>query len=100
MSGFRLAREAEDQLDDIWLRVARDSGSIEIANRFIDRLTECFWLLGRHPFMGRRRDDLRDGLRSFPLGDYVIVHRVEVDETVLILYVFHGHQDLEAFLRQ
>lgn len=33
MGEFRLASEAEGELDGIWLRIARGSGSIEIANR-------------------------------------------------------------------
>lgn len=31
--GFRLSPEAEVELDDIWLYVARESGSMETANR-------------------------------------------------------------------
>ena len=36
MGGFRLSPEAEADLDDIWLYVARESGSIDAANRLID----------------------------------------------------------------
>ena len=100
MSGFRLSPEAEDQLDSIWLYIAGESGSIDTANRVIDRITERFWVLAQHPFVGRRRDDLRSGLRSFPAGDFVIVHSVEEDETVAILYVFHGSQDIEHIFHQ
>jgi hypothetical protein len=32
----RIAPSAETDLDDIWLYVAKESGSIEIANRLID----------------------------------------------------------------
>jgi len=67
-AGFRLSPEAEAELDDIWLYVARESGSIEIGNRLIDSITERFWLLAQHPRIGRPRDDLRPGLRSFALG--------------------------------
>ena len=46
--------------------------------------------------MGRRRDeDLRPGLRSFPVGEYVIVYRTE-DEDVLILHVVRGSRKIEA----
>jgi hypothetical protein len=45
MSAFRLAREAEEQLDAIWLRIAPESGRIEIASHFIDSITDRFWLL-------------------------------------------------------
>ena len=33
MNEFRLAPEVETELDDIWLRIARESGSIDIATR-------------------------------------------------------------------
>ena len=44
--GFRLLPEVEAELDDIWLYLARESGSIEIANRVIAAITERFFLLG------------------------------------------------------
>src|SRR5205809_4715874 len=96
--GFRLLPEAEAELDDIWLYIARESGSIEIANRLIDTITERFWLLARYPQIGRRRDhDLRPGLRSFPVGEYVITYRVEGDDA-LILHVMRGSRDIEELL--
>jgi plasmid stabilization system protein ParE len=49
MAEFRLAPEAELELDDIWLYIARSSGNIEVANRAIDRITDQFWLLALHP---------------------------------------------------
>ena len=65
----RLAPGAEVELDEIWFWTAKESGSIEIADRLIDSLTERFFMLGRHPHVGRPRDDdLRPGLRSFPVG--------------------------------
>ncbi|MBZ5621281.1 MAG: type II toxin-antitoxin system RelE/ParE family toxin [Acidobacteriia bacterium] len=67
--GFRLLPEAEAELDEIWLYVARGSGSVEIANRVIDTITERFWLLAKYPQIGRRRDhELLPGLRSFPVA--------------------------------
>ena len=96
--GFRLAPGAETELDGIWLYIARESGSIDMANRFIDTITENFFLLGQYPHMGRRRDhDLRPGLRSFPVGEYVIVYRVEPD-FALILHIMRGSRDLHTHL--
>jgi toxin ParE1/3/4 len=96
----RVAPEAEAELDNIWYYVAKKSGSIEIADRLIDSITERFYLLAGHPHIGRHRDeDLRPGLRSFPVGEYVIIYRVEEND-VLILQVFRGSRDIEALLRQ
>ena len=82
-------------LDDIWLYVAKESGSIEIANRLIDTLTDRFLALGRFPRIGRSRDeDFGPGYRSLAAGEYVIVYSIEGDD-VLILRVVHGRRDLE-----
>ena len=96
----RLAPEAEAELDDIWYYVAKESGSIEIADRLIDSITESFYLLARYSLIGRQRDvDLRPGLRSFAVGQYVIIYRAD-QRDVLILHVFRGSRDIESLLRQ
>lgn len=55
--------------------------------------------------MGRRRDDdLARGLRSFPVGNYIIVYCIELncikEEDAAILHVFHGSRDIESYFRQ
>lgn len=98
MAEFRLSPEAEFELDEIWLYLARASRSAEVASRVIEDIAERFWLLARHPYLGRQRDDdLRPGLRSLVAGEYVIVHRVENDSSVLILHILHGHRDIAGF---
>ena len=95
----RLAPQADAELDEIWYYIARESHSIDIADRVIDSITDRFFLLSTFPHVGRRRDeDLRPGLRSFTVGEYVIIYRVE-DEDVLILHVIRGSRDIEALLR-
>jgi len=95
MAAFRLAPEAEVELDDIWLYIARSSGRLAIANRVIDKITDQFWLLAQHPYLGRRRDhDLRVGLRTLPVDEY----RIGTDDVVLILHVFHGRQDIDSLI--
>ena len=67
--GHRIAPRAEDDLDDIWLFVATESGSIDMATRFVDSITDRFLLLSSFPSVGRRRDqDFGAGIRSFPVG--------------------------------
>ena len=78
--------------------MARESGSSDIATRLIEVITDRFWLLAQHPQIGRRRDaDLRPGLRSFSVGEYVIVYRIE-GEDVLILHVMRGSRDIAGLL--
>jgi toxin ParE1/3/4 len=93
--GYRLAPEAEADLDDIWLYIARQSNSTDIADRLIHSITQRFWTLAQFPFSGRRRDDLRPAVRSFAVGSYVIFYRMD-DQDVLVLRVLRGSRDLEA----
>jgi len=65
----------------------------------IDSITARFALLARQPYIGRRRDeDLRPGVRSFVVGDYMIAYRVDGD-TVLTLRVLRGSRDIQARFR-
>jgi len=92
----RVAPQAVADLDEIWYYVAKESGSAEVANRLIDSITDRFFLLTGHPYLGRPRDDsFGPGSRSFPIGEYVVVYRVQ-NADVLILRVAHGRRDIEA----
>jgi toxin ParE1/3/4 len=95
----RLAPQARADLSTIWNYIVTESGNVAAADGVIDAITERFYLLSQYPRMGRLRDDLRPGLRSFAVGEYVIVYTIE-DENVEILFVFHGRQDIEGQLSQ
>ncbi len=94
--GHVCSPQADSVLDSICYYVASESGSVEIADRLIDSLTGRFFLLANYPNIGRRRDDdLRPGLRSLSVGEYVIIYRLR-DEDVLILRVLRGSRNIEA----
>jgi toxin ParE1/3/4 len=97
---LRIAAEVEAELDEIWSYVATESGDADVAERLITSITDHFFLLSKHPQLGRRRDhDLRPGLRSLVVGAYGIIHRVD-GRDVLILHVLHGRRDLKTLLHQ
>ena len=97
--GHIRAPQADSDLDDIWYHVATDSGSVGVADRLIDSIAGRFLLLASHPNIGRSRgEDLRPGLRSFPVGEYVIIYRVHEGD-VVILRVLRGSRNIEALFR-
>lgn len=97
--GHRYSPQADSDLHEIWDYVAVESGSMEIADRLVDSTIDRFYLLATHPHIGRARDeDLRPGLRSFPVGEYIIIYRIEEGE-VLILRVLRGSRNIEAMFR-
>jgi len=92
----RVAVRARADLDDIWVYVARETGSEVIADHQVNAITSRFYLLAEHPRLGRARaDDLGRGRRSFPVDDYVIVYRI-VGADVQILRVAHTRRNLAA----
>ena len=93
MASYRLTRRARRDVLEIWQRIADDSE--QAADRFVDRLTHHFQLLGDNPHAGRRRDELRRGYRSFPVGDHLIFYRI-MELGVAVMRVVHGRRDLEA----
>jgi len=73
------APQAESDLDEIWYFLATQSSSVHVADRVIDSITARFALLASHPYVGRRRDeDLRPGVRTFTVGDYVTAYELTV----------------------
>ncbi len=92
---YRLSPQAELELEEIGDHIAEDSPGN--ARRFIERLTQKFAALGRNPFIGRGRPELRPDLRSFPFGAYLILYRA-IDDGVEIVRVVHAARDLDQLL--
>jgi len=90
MKRVRVTHDAERDLDEICLYIARDN--IDAANRFVEELILRFPLLAASPRMGRSRDELKPNLRSHSVGNYVIYYR-EIHGCVSILRVVHGARD-------
>jgi toxin ParE1/3/4 len=90
MMRLRLTAAAKRDLDDIWLYIARDSE--DAANRYIDEIVTRFAVLRSAPEMGRARNELKPGLRSHAVENYVIYYR-QNRNTVSIMRVVHGARD-------
>ena len=90
-----VSARAEDDLDGIWLYIAEESDSPERADRQIKAITDRFYLISDYPSLGRPRPDLRPDVRSFPIGNYVILYRID-QGNVTILRVFPSMRDINS----
>jgi hypothetical protein len=52
----RAAQEVAFELDEVWLYIAKQSGSADVATAVVESITDCFVTIGRNPKIGRRRD--------------------------------------------
>lgn len=88
---------AEQDLLDIWEFIAEDS--LDRADEFLDRLEGKLQTLALNPGMGRRREELLTGLRSFPSENYIIFYR-EIEGGIDVIRILHGSRDFEEIFRQ
>ncbi len=79
------------------LRYTRKVWGERQRNAYAERLAATLQDLARFPELGRQRDDLSAGLRSYPVGEHVIYYRVE-PASVTILRVMHRNRDAATVL--
>jgi toxin ParE1/3/4 len=84
--------EAVEDIDEILAYIAADNFDASVA--FYSRLMDLFETLVSNPKAGRERDDLEQGLRSFPFGNYLIFYRSWAGR-VAISRVLHSARDLD-----
>jgi toxin ParE1/3/4 len=90
----RGAKAKADELD-IWLYVASDSHSA--ADRLLDRLGDAVQMLAEFPEAGRARPDLAAGLRSYPMGQYVIFYTHDAS-TLHVVRIISSQRDVTSDL--
>jgi plasmid stabilization system protein ParE len=91
------APEAEEQLVALYFHLA-DAASPEIATRYTDAIATQCESLQTFPLRGRRRDDIRPGLRVFGFRRRVSIAFEVTDDVVTILGIFYGGQNFELTL--
>ena len=84
---------AKADLAELWDYIADDSEAR--ADEFIETLDRKFRTLAERPNIGRARDELATGLRSFPVGRYVLFYR-PIPDGIEIVRVLHGARDVDA----
>lgn len=92
---FRLRPEAEADIEGIVLYIAADNPVA--ARAWFDDLHVRFRRLAATPEMGVARDDVRPGLRFFPVGRYLVLYRIDAPH-VEIVRVVHGARQWQELL--
>lgn len=67
--------------------------SAEQTNIYLASIESRLMWLAENPQLGKHRDEVREGLRSFPEGRHVIFYRIGTD-TIEVVGVPHKRQEL------
>lgn len=92
MNRYRLSRNAESDLENLWLYVATQDELA--ADATVAKILNTLPMLARFPDMGRNRDELRSGVRSFPSKPYIIFY-TKTSDGIEILRIIHQSRDIE-----
>lgn len=95
MSDYILSPRALQDLAHIW-DATFDKWGEEQADHYTDLLDlRCSWLAA-NPLLGKERDEVRKGLRSFPEGQHFVFYRV-TDDGIEIVGFPYQRQELQQY---
>ena len=92
MPTLRRHPQAEQDLIEIYQHISRDNPPA--AEKLVRAVNAKCETLARSPMIGRARPELREELRSFPYGAYLILYRI-IDDGVEIVRVVHAARNLD-----
>jgi len=94
---YELTQQAEQDIEEIFDYTAHQF-SLDQAVAYVSDFENSFYTLAANPKLGRERNELRQGLRSFVKNSHVIFYRV-LNKGVRIVRVLHASRDLIIFLK-
>lgn len=95
MNRYFLTPLAESDLNAIHDYIAADDH--RVALKVTTQLQDACEKLAKMPLMGRARNELAVGWRSFPVARYIIFYRV-FEGDIQIMRILHGAQDIDSIL--
>lgn len=97
MSSYRYSSAANSDIEEIVLYIFALNPLA--ADHFLASLEETCELLAEHLLIGCSRPELGEGLRSFPIGNYLIFYTLAADGIVAVRVLYGGRHLPEAFSR-
>ena len=95
---YDISAEAQDDLFEIWKRIASDS--LKLADRIDREFHDLFASLARMPGQGHTRKDLtRRPVLFFPLYSFLVVYQPDV-APIRIMAVLRAKRNLKSYLRK
>lgn len=94
-NGYKLSQEADQDLEDIFDFTHSEFG-FDQAVSYLQKFNVLFSELVQNPEIGKTRDEIKAGLRSFPQTSHIVFYRILKDH-VRIVRVLHGSRDIPRF---
>jgi plasmid stabilization system protein ParE len=98
MSRYQVSAEAQNDLFEIWQRIAEDG--VDLANRIEGELYRLFESLAEMPGQGHSRKDLtKRPVLFFPLYSFLVVYQPD-QKPIRIMAVLRGRRNVKRILKE
>ena len=92
---YILSEIADKDLEDIF-DYTFDEFGFDQAEKYLLEIEEIFQNLIINPQIGKKRDEIKQGLYSFPKDNHIIFYRI-LDNHIRIVRVLHGSRDIPKY---
>ncbi len=92
MNRFKISQQANIDLEDLWVYF-NDKDSLA-ADLLLTKVLNKFPMLAQFPEMGKNRNDLSKGLRSFSVKPYIIFYK-QMKDSIEIVRILHQSRNIE-----
>ena len=92
---YILSEIADKDLEDIF-DYTFDEFGYDQAEKDLLEIEEIFQNLIANPQIGKKRDEIKQGLYSFPKDNHIIFYRI-LDNHIRIVRVLHGSRDISKY---
>ena len=92
---YILSEIADEDLEDIF-DYTMDEFGFEQAEKYLTEIEEVFQSLLINQELGKKRNEIKEGLYSFPKDNHIIFYRI-LDNHIRIVRVLHGSRDIPKY---
>jgi len=98
MASYFLSEAAQQDIVSI-RDYTMDTWGEEQTSRYLTQLKQRLEWLATNPELGKKRDEVKEGYRSYPEGRHIIFYRISKN-CIEIIGVIHQSEDVDAHLDQ
>ncbi|TQI71429.1 toxin ParE1/3/4 [Gramella sp. Hel_I_59] len=97
MDHYILSKKTQEDINDIYEFGVNKFGQDQ-AIEYLIGLRTHFELLLKNPLIGKKRDEIKEGLFSFPFISHIVFYRI-FNNHIRIVRVLHGSRDIKKFIK-